>query len=81
LDQVLVLYGAGLSDGNRHASNNLPVLLVGGAAGQLKGGRHLRYPETTPMANLHLTLLHRMGVPVDRFADSTGELELSPALG
>jgi hypothetical protein len=80
LDQVFLLYGAGLSDGNRHASDNLPVLLLGGGAGQLKGGRHVSYPETTPMANLHLTLLHRMGVHVDRFADSTGELELSPAV-
>ena len=77
LDHLLILYGAGLSDGNRHASNNLPALVVGGGGGSpLKGGRHLRYPDTTPMTNLHVMLLHKVGVPVERFADSTGELDI-----
>ena len=77
LDSSLLVYGSGMSDGNQHNHLNLPVLLVGGA-GQLQGGRHIRYPKDTPVANLHVTLLDRLGVPVDSFGDSTGQLnELS----
>ena len=76
LDHVMILYGAGMSDSNRHSPYELPILLVGGGAGQLKGGRHIRYPEGTPLANLHLTLLDKLGVPVERLGnDSTGRLE------
>jgi hypothetical protein len=81
LDHVTLLYGGGLSDGNAHSSENLPVLVVGGSAGMLKGGRHVRVPDTTPMANLHVTLLDRLGVNVDdRFSTSTGKLEGLSAL-
>ena len=73
LDQVTVLYGAGLSDSDQHLSNNIPVLLAGGSAPS-PGGRHVRYPDTTPMANLHLTLLQELDVPVEQFANSTGRL-------
>lgn len=68
------VYGCGISDSNDHLHTNLPVPLVGGAAGQIKGGRHLRFPDDTPLANLHLTLLDKLGVPMDSLGDSTGEL-------
>ena len=74
LDHVTVLYGGGLSDGNRHSSENLPVLLAGGGAGALDGGRHVRCPDPTPMSNLHVTLMDKLGVPVDRFGTSDGEI-------
>jgi hypothetical protein len=75
LDHTLVLSGAGMRDGNAHSPVNLPLVVAGGGGGTLAGGRHLVYPEKTPMANLHLAILRRAGVDVDRFADSTGELE------
>ena len=70
LDHIIVMYGCGMSDGNRHVHENLPILLAGGGAGQLKGGRHLRYPKV-PVANLHLTLLDKLGIQADRLGDST----------
>ena len=73
LDNLTLLYGSGMSDGNAHATTNLPLLLVGGGTG--RGGRHLRYPGNTPLPNLHLTLLDSLGVPVDSLGDSTGRLE------
>jgi len=73
LDHSMILYGAGMSDSNRHDPKNLPLLLLGGGCGQLKGGRHLRY-EDTPVANLHLTLLDKLGVHTDSIGDSYGEL-------
>jgi len=76
LDHSLLLYGAGLSNGNIHQHDNLPMLLIGGGPGQIKGGRHIRYPDRTPMTNLHMTVLDKMGVRVDKLGDSTGELEL-----
>ncbi|MGP0076435.1 MAG: DUF1552 domain-containing protein [Bryobacteraceae bacterium] len=69
LDHSQIVYGSGLSDGNRHAHNNLPILLAGKS-----GGRHVTYPAETPMNNLHLALLDRMGVYVDSLGDSSGEL-------
>jgi hypothetical protein len=78
LDSSILMYGSGMSDGNQHNHLNLPVLLAGGGSGQIKGGRHVRYPKGTPVANLHLTLLDKLGVSVDAFGDSTGQLsELS----
>ena len=76
LDHSTVLYGSPLSDGNLHMFKNLPILLVGGASGQLKGGRHIRFPQGTPAANLYLTLLDKLGVSVENLGDSTGRLEL-----
>jgi len=74
LDHVTIVYGGGMSDGNSHSPDNLPILVAGGGAGQLKGGRHLRFPEGTPVANLHATLLPKLGVQADRFGNSTGAL-------
>jgi hypothetical protein len=79
LDHMVVLYGGGLSDGNSHLHDNLPTLLAGGASGQLRGGRHLRYPTDTPMANLLLTMLDMAGVHEERLGDSTGRLDLRKA--
>jgi hypothetical protein len=74
LDNCMIVYGGGISDGNAHNHNNLPVLLAGKAGGKLKHGRHIRYPDQTPMNNLHLSMLDRMGVPVESLGDSTGKL-------
>jgi len=76
LDHSLLVYGSALSDGNMHLYKDLPVLLVAGEVAGIQGGRHIRYPEDTPMANLYLTLLDKLGVPVENFGDSTGKLEL-----
>jgi Protein of unknown function (DUF1552) len=78
LDHTVLLYGSSLSNGNIHQHDNLPLLLAGGARGQIKGGRHLRFPDLTPMTNLHLTLLDMVGVPVDKLGDSTGQLKRLP---
>ena len=78
LDHSIIVYGSSLSDGNLHVHNDLPILLVGGGAGQIKGGRHLRYPDDTPTANLFLTLLDKLEIPLENFGDSTGRLELLP---
>jgi hypothetical protein len=75
LDHMFLIYGYGMADGNAHAPSNLPIVLVGGGAGTLKGGRHLRYPADTPLANLHLTLLDRLGVPIDTIGDSTAKID------
>ncbi len=75
LDHVLVIYGSGMSDGNTHNHHNLPTLLVGGGAGSIKGGRHLRYSEYTPITNLFLTVLDKLGVTAETIGDSTGRVE------
>ena len=72
LDQVLIQYGCGISDGNQHLHVNLPVLVAGGAAGRVKGGRHLRVAEETPLTNLQLAVLEKLGVPTEKLGDSTG---------
>ncbi len=76
LDHSMVLYGSAMSDGNKHNHDPLPVLLAGGASGQLKGGRHLRYAKHTTMSNLLLSMLDKVGVPMQSFGDSTGKLEI-----
>ena len=75
LDQSMIIYGSGMSDGNGHNHHNLPTLLVGGGAGLVTGGRHLRYPSGTPVTNLFLTVLDKLGVPVETLGDSTGQVE------
>ncbi|MBM3772990.1 MAG: DUF1552 domain-containing protein [Acidimicrobiia bacterium] len=76
LDQLTLLYGCGISDSNRHAHDNLPILVIGGAGGSMNGGRHLRVAKDTPLTNLQLALLDKLGVPLDALGDSTGRLEL-----
>ncbi len=78
LDHSIIVYGSSLSDGNLHVHNDLPILLVGGGAGKLKGGRHVRYPDDTPTTNLFLTLLDKLEIPLENFGDSTGTLDLLP---
>jgi uncharacterized protein DUF1552 len=75
LDHTIMMYGTGMGDCNAHDPRNIPLLLAGGGAGQLKGGRHIRYPRETPLANLHLALLDKLGVHRDRIGDSTGRLD------
>lgn len=72
-----IVYGSGLSDGNRHNHDDLPVLLCGGGGGAIAGGRHVVMAQETPMANLYVALLAVLGAPTERFADSTGALALS----
>jgi len=75
LDNSMIVYGAGLSDGNRHLHEDLPTLLIGRGGGFLKPGRRIVYRKETPMCNMHLTLMDRMGVPVENFGDASGELD------
>jgi hypothetical protein len=74
LDHSIIVYGSGLSDGNRHTHEDLPVLMVGGG-GRFRRGTHVVYPKGTPMTNLFLTLLDRVGVQEDKIGDSTGRIE------
>jgi hypothetical protein len=74
LDHSLILYGSGMGNPDIHDHRNLPILVAGGSAGKVKGGRHIRYEQPTPLANLHLTLLDKAGVKIDSFGDSTGKL-------
>jgi hypothetical protein len=75
LDNCMVAYGSALGDGNRHTHHDLPVLLAGKGGGSLKTGRHVRYPKETPLNNLWLAMLDRMGAPTAQLGDSTGVLE------
>ncbi len=75
LDHSLYLYGSGMGNPNVHDHRNLPILVAGGAAGGMKGGRHIKFEKPTPLANLHLTLLDKVGVRLDSFADSQGKVD------
>jgi hypothetical protein len=75
LDNCMIVYGGGISDGNRHNHDELPVLLAGKGGGTFKTGRHVRYPKETPLTNLFVALLERMGAPAPSFGDSTGRLD------
>jgi len=75
LDHVLYLYGSGMGNPNVHDHINLPIIVAGGAAGKMRGGRHIRCDEAKPLANLHLTLLDKVGVKLDSFADSQGKMD------
>ena len=78
LDHVILLFGSGISNSDRHTHGPLPTFVAGGGAGTLKGGRHLIYPEHTPLTNLQLTLLNKLGVPTEKLGDSNGQFrELS----
>lgn len=75
LDHVLYLYGSGMGNPNLHDHTNLPILVAGGAAGNMRGGQHLQFEKATPLANLHVTLLEKVGVPLNSFADSDGTVD------
>src|SRR5438876_8502814 len=75
LDHCLYLYGSGIGNPNVHDHSNLPILVAGGSATGMKGGRHIKYAKPTPLANLHLTLLDKVGVHLDKFADSQGKVD------
>ena len=75
LDSTLFLYGTGISDSNTHFHDDLPIALVGGRNAGIKGGRYIRYPADTPLANLHVSILEKLGVEVEAFGDSTGKLD------
>ncbi len=77
LDNCMIVYGSGISDGDRHNHNDLPIILVGKAGGRLQKGSHIRYPENTPLCNLYLWMLQQMGVKADSFGDSTGVLKVT----
>jgi hypothetical protein len=77
LDNMMLVYGAGLSDGNRHLHEDLPTLIAGKAGGTIKTGRRVVYRKETPMCNLHLAMMERMGVHMEHFGDATGKVSLA----
>ncbi|MCX6591362.1 MAG: DUF1552 domain-containing protein, partial [Acidobacteria bacterium] len=74
LDNSMIVYGAGLSDGNRHTHEDLPTLIAGRGGNYIKSGRRIVYRRETPMSNMFMTMMDRMGVPVEHFGDATGPL-------
>jgi hypothetical protein len=81
LDHMTILYGSGISNSTRHSGRDLPLMLVGGGAGRWKGGRHLTYPEKTSNANLLVTLMDKLDVPVEKLGGSTGKLDIDTLSG
>lgn len=75
LDHSLIMYGSGMGNPNKHDHTNLPILMAGGAAGGIRGNRHLKFKRVTPLANVHLTMLERAGVRMEKFGDSDGLVE------
>ena len=81
LDHMTILYGSGISNSNQHSGVDLPILVLGGGAGTLRGGRHLHYSDKPTNANLLVTLMDKMGVPVEHLGASTGKLEIDTLSG
>jgi len=81
LDHMTIVYGAGLSNSTNHSGDNLPLLVVGGGAGRLKGGKHLKYSADTSNANLLLTILDKFDMPIDKIGNSTGKLQIDTLSG
>ena len=81
LDHSMIMQGSGLSNSDQHSHIDLPLVVVGGGAGKLKGGRHLKFAKDTPMNNLHMSLLEKVGIPVEKFGDGTGRVQLEPLSG
>jgi hypothetical protein len=81
LDHMTILYGSGISNSNRHSGDNLPILVMGGGAGRLRGGRHLKYSDQPTIANLLVTLMDKLDVPVERIGGSTGRLPIDTLVG
>jgi hypothetical protein len=80
LDNSMILFGSGMSDGNRHDPSNLPIILAGKAGGKINSGRYIACPKKTPLCNLYVSMLERMATPVEKFGDSTAPLEIGPAI-
>jgi len=78
LDHMIILYGAGISNSNGHSGVNLPLMLVGGGAGRLKGGRHINFPDKPSQANLLMTIMDKMDYPVEKVGGSNGKLAVDP---
>jgi hypothetical protein len=76
LDRVMIVYGSGMSNSDMHLHQDLPMLLVGSGGGQIRGGRHVRVTKDMPLANLHVTVLQKMGIEAERLGDSTGKIDL-----
>jgi hypothetical protein len=76
LDHSVIYYGSGMSDSNLHSHQGLPLVVVGGGAGKLRGNRHVQYPAMTPLANLHVSFAEMFGLSLDQFGDSTGRVDL-----
>jgi hypothetical protein len=74
LDNCMIVYGSAIADGNDHSHHDLPVILAGKGGGSLATGRHVEFPRFTPMTNLYLSMLQRIGAPIERMGDSTGNL-------
>jgi len=72
----MILFGSSFSDGNRHDPNNLPIILAGRAGGRINSGRHIASEKGTPLCNLYVSMLDRMGTPADSFGDSAAALEI-----
>jgi hypothetical protein len=81
LDHMTILYGSGISNSTKHSGDNLPLLVIGGGVGRLKGGRHLKYSDKPSMANLLVTLMDKLDVPVERQGGSTGRLSIDSLSG
>ena len=75
LDHMILLFGYGMADSNGHVPNSLPLVVLGGGSGTLTPGAHLKFPDDTPVANLHLTLMDKLGVPIDKLGDSKGKVD------
>ncbi|MEL6106459.1 MAG: DUF1552 domain-containing protein, partial [Planctomycetota bacterium] len=76
LENSMIVYGSGISDGDRHNHDNLPIVLAGSARGAIRTGRHIRYKNGTPLCNLYLSMMHRMGARAKSFGDSNGVLKV-----
>ena len=76
LDHVTIVYGSSMGNPNQHDPHKLPIVLAGGGGGRIHGGRHVRYPEGTPLTNLYMSVLDQVGVPVEQIGDSTGKVDL-----
>ena len=74
LDNSMIVYGAGISDGDRHNHDDMPILIAGRGGGTIKTGRHMQFSANTPMNNLFVSMLDRMGVPIESLGDSNGKL-------
>ena len=81
LDHMTIMYGSGISNSTRHSGVNLPIMLVGGGSGTLKGGQHLKYSDKPTIANLLVTLMDKQGVPVEKIGGSTGKLPIETIAG